>query len=221
MTEMRLFKKRSGGVWPRYGLMAVMSLSFLTAAVLWPLPAMAQEDDTPAMTPRAEAQSVSLSEGDEGYIEGEIEALYGTLDYQNSLSSLDITPEYIRGIPTLFFTKWQHALLVETRAGARSRPVSDAELDAEGQVVKGPREIGLSGILFTNSDEWVIWLNNQRVAPDAIPEAVMDMNVSARYVEIEWFDAYTNQIYPIRLRPHQRFNLDSRIFLPGSGTASN
>lgn len=193
----------------------MLAFAFVIAGVS---PVCAQEENIVAA---GQERAVSLGDGEDGYIEIEIGRLYDTLDYQNKLSSLEITPEYIRGMPTLFFTKWQHALLVETRAGARTRPVSDADLDDDGQVVKGPREIGLSGIVYTNSDKWVIWLNNQRVAPDAIPEEVMDLNVFANYVELEWFDAYTNQIYPIRLRPHQRFNLDNRIFLPGSGTANN
>lgn len=193
----------------------VLAFATVVAGVM---PVFAQEGGAAAT---GQERAVSLGDGDGGYIESEIGRLYDTLDYQNKLSPLEITPEYIRGMPTLFFTKWQHALLVETRAGARTRPVSESELDDDGQVVKGPREIGLSGIVFTNSDKWVIWLNNQRVAPDAIPEEVMDLNVYANYIELEWFDSYTNQIYPIRLRPHQRFNLDSRIFLPGSGTANN
>jgi hypothetical protein len=32
---------------------------------------------------------------------------------------------------------------------------------------------------------------------------------------MKWFDEYTNQVFPIRLRPHQRFNIDARMFLPG------
>lgn len=149
-----------------------------------------------------------------------VKSLYKVLDHQNNLKAIEITPEYIRTIPTLFFTKWQHALLVETRAGARSRPISESELDGEGNVVKGPRDISLSGIVFSSKDKWTIWLNDKRVAPDAIPEEIMDINVSFSHVDIEWFDAYTNKIYPIRLRPHQRFNLDSRIFLPGAGVAN-
>jgi hypothetical protein len=45
----------------------------------------------------------------------------------------------------------------------------------------------------------------------------MDIKVSRAYIDLKWFDGYTNKIYPIRLRPQERFNLDSRIFLPGTG----
>ena len=45
-----------------------------------------------------------------------------------------------------------------------------------------------------------------------------DLNVPIKdgYIEIKWYDSYTNLVYPLRLRPHQRFNLDNRIFLPGT-----
>lgn len=164
------------------------------------------------------AQNAPEGSGDVDHMDI-VQNLYKTLDHQNNLNEIGMTPEYIRTIPTLFFTKWQHALLVETRAGARSRPVTGA-LDDEGKVVKGPREISLSGIVYKSKDKWTIWLNNKRVAPDALPEEVMDLNVYSEHIELEWFDAYTNQIYPIRIRPHQRFNLDSRIFLPGAGVAN-
>ena len=80
---------------------------------------------------------------------------------------------------------------------------------------RGIREISLSGILFKGKDSWVVWLNGKRLAPDALPKEVIDIKVAESHVDLRWFDAYTNLIYPIRIRPHQRFNLDTRIFLPG------
>jgi hypothetical protein len=89
---------------------------------------------------------------------------------------------------------------------------------APAEKVKPPpeeREITLGGIVYVDGDDWTIWLNGKRVNPKAIPKEVIDLKVYKEYVEMKWFDDYTNQIFPLRMRTHQRFNLDARIFLPG------
>lgn len=113
-------------------------------------------------------------------------------------------------IPSLFFTPGTLALIRDARFGLV------ASLPGEGSSTpQGPREIGLQGIVYNNVDEWTIWLNDQRVTPRAIPPEVIDLRVTEKYIDLKWFDASTNAIYPIRLRPHQRFNLDAKLFLPG------
>lgn len=126
---------------------------------------------------------------------------------------------------SLVFTEWEHAVIKEAKTlQGDTRAVSQYELDkamserpAETKVKPPPeeREIRLSGIVYHGGDDWTIWLNEQRVTPDAIPKEVTDLKVYKSYIEFKWFDDYTNQIFPIRLRPHQRFNIDTRIFLPG------
>lgn len=127
---------------------------------------------------------------------------------------------------SMVFTHWEHVAIKDARRqrGAVRAP-TDAELmrdlktrEDPVEKVKPPpekREIRLSGIVYKGGKDWTIWLNEQRVTPDAIPEEVMDLKVYKTYIEFKWFDDYTNKIFPIRLRPHQRFNIDTRIFLPG------
>ena len=117
----------------------------------------------------------------------------------------------VNTIPSLFFSIWEHDLIADARRGLVTRaPGTD-----DGLTAVGPRELALGGIVFKSGKDWTIWLNNTRVSPTAIPDEIMDLKVFKSYIELEWFDATTNQIFPIRLRPHQRFNLDTRIFLPG------
>lgn len=114
-------------------------------------------------------------------------------------------------MPSLFFTVWEHDLVIDARRGLTTRmPGTD-----DGVPAAGPRDLALGGIVYRNGKDWTIWLNSLRISPNAIPEEVLDLKVYKDYVELEWFDASTNQIFPIRLRAHQRFNLDTRMFLPG------
>jgi hypothetical protein len=125
----------------------------------------------------------------------------------------------INAMQSLFFTVWEHDLIIDARRGLNTRTLDapDDGVDAGNQqpVTGGPRDIALGGIVYKGTKDWVIWLNSLRIAPDAIPSEVVDLKVYKEYIELEWFDRTTNQIYPIRLRPHQRFNLDTRMFLPG------
>ncbi|MCB1720224.1 MAG: hypothetical protein KDI11_00540 [Alphaproteobacteria bacterium] len=127
---------------------------------------------------------------------------------------------------SILFTHWEHVAIQDARRYVGdTRNVTESELARDlkqrediGEKIKPPpeeREIRLSGIVFHGKMDWAIWLNEERITPDAIPKEVMDLKVYKEYIEFKWFDEYTNQIFPIRLRPHQRFNIDTRIFLPG------
>lgn len=125
-------------------------------------------------------------------------------------------------MPSLFFTPWTYALIQEARKaiGFRRAPTQSELLEPVGDgeekpIDPGRRELELGGIVFVRKDNWTIWFNGERMTPEALPPEIMDLQVSKEYIEVKWFDEYTNQIFPIRLRPHQRFNLDTRLFLPG------
>jgi hypothetical protein len=125
-------------------------------------------------------------------------------------------------MPSLLFTYWEHTAIEDAkRYRGRVRPPEDSELmvpKGRGPVAMPPpeeRDIRLGGIVYVNGDDWTIWLNGKRVTPTAVPHEAMDLKVYDQYIEMKWFDSYTNQIFPLRLRPHQRFNIDTRIFLPG------
>lgn len=122
-------------------------------------------------------------------------------------------------IPSLFFTPSEQSLIAEARAGFTARPPTDLELrqaeQGEASVPMGPRELALGGIVYTSAGDWTIWLNGEEVTPKRLPPEILDIKVRKDYVRIRWFDAYTNQIFPIKIRSNQRFNIDTRIFLPG------
>lgn len=139
-----------------------------------------------------------------------------SLNAHLAMSQPTTRPEEMK---SLIFTAWQYALLQEAKQLFITRPPSAGEASADPNAPKpaGPREIALGGISFVNGGNWTVWLNNERIKPDAIPKAVLDIRVKKDHVDLKWYDISTDLIYPVRLRPHQRFNLDSRMFLPGTG----
>lgn len=185
---------------------------------------MAQAPDAQAVMP-AEGLGEGLGEGDES--NGRFDELdpQDLLDMDAALQRMSlIRPDTAKPeeIGTLVFTLWQHSLLQQAKQTFTTREVTQEEIERakngeldEVQKPKGIRELSLSGILFKTKDDWVVWLNGQRWAPNALPKQVIDIKVSKTHIDLKWFDEYTNLIYPVRMRPHQRFNLDSRIFLPG------
>ncbi len=124
-------------------------------------------------------------------------------------------------IPSLFFTYWQYRSILDAKnTKGVVRAPTQSEMDAiengdEFTPDPGSRDITLGGIVFSKDDSWIIWLNGQRVTPDAVPKEVLDLRVFKDYIEIKWLDDHTNQVFPVRIRTHQRFNMDARIFLPG------
>lgn len=133
----------------------------------------------------------------------------------------------INTMPSLFLTIPESDLILDARRGLNTRPVEEPgapaaevppgmeELTTSALSVDAPREIRLSGLIYKSKSDWIIWLNGKRITPKSLPTEVYDLKVYKNYIELEWFDGNTNQIFPIRLRPHQRFNLDARMFLPG------
>jgi hypothetical protein len=127
----------------------------------------------------------------------------------------------VYSLSPLMFTADEYFLLQKAMQEFTTRPPTAAavrssqEFGEDTVLDPGIRELSLSGIVYRGKSDWTIWFNEQRVTPKAIPEEVLDLKVTKDYIDLKWYDGYTNRIFPVRLRPHQRFNLDTRIFLPG------
>lgn len=134
-----------------------------------------------------------------------------------------------KGLPSLFFNNVDQARLQEA-IGRYNEGPSPEELAAIAKgggpgaplgredgfdVFEYARDIRLGGIVMQGGDDWIVWLNKQRLTPHRLPPEVRDIRVHKDYIELKWFDAQADKIVPIRLRPNQRFNLDARMFLPG------
>lgn len=145
-----------------------------------------------------------------------------------------VLPEEIEPI---FFTNWEYSALQDALIESKkpknyTNTPTEVELmrDKDKSIVNvnpptddenlpppppEKRYINLHGIAFKDTNDWTVWLNGERVTPNALPKEIISMSVHEDYIEMKWYDDYTRQIFPLRIRANQRFNMDTRIFLPG------
>lgn len=147
---------------------------------------------------------------------------------QEKVMFASINPNRMR---SLVYSEWEHAAVIDALAARdyidveayKNRDLGGPDVSGEDpfdteepvNAVNTIRELRLGGILYIDRKDWTIWLNGQRVTPSSKPEEVVDLKVYKDYIELKWLDQKTLKVYPIRLRAHQRFNLDNHLFLPG------
>lgn len=170
-------------------------------------------------------------------IEGQIEttSLNSDLDFNDEQQRLKEYEQFelriqlqdpqinVENISSLFLSGNEVNLLIDAQNGLFTRPPTEEELRSEqenaksGQVSRpdSVREIALGGILYKSGSDWAIWLNSQKITPKNMPPAIIDIQVNKDYIRLKWLDFQTNQIFPVKLRANQRFNFDTRMFLPG------
>ncbi len=133
-----------------------------------------------------------------------------------TVTQTPIAPE-TKTMDSIFFTPNQ--LIAITRANQGFIAPAEA-YDPDNQSSKpidpGPRIIALSGIVFNSQRDWTIWLNNERVTPNNIPDRVMGLSVRKDRVYIRWMDLGNQRIVNITLRPNQQYLLDSDSIVPGT-----
>lgn len=207
-------KMGQGRKWRHLALAAALSVHFVAPA------ALAQTEAAPPAEPAPQPDLSGIAEtSEEALLDPNLYVgIQEAYQHHAALRQPEVQPQDLK---TVFFTLWQHKLLEEQRRlGVVTRGATPQELQASNTApenrVRGIRELSLGGIVYASGEDWVVWLNGQRVTPEAVPKQIIDIQVKNDYIELKWFDSWTNLIYPIRLRPHQRFNLDTRIFLPGT-----
>lgn len=198
---------------------AAVTLVFPAAAA--DAPVVSENIATPASSPSSSlGESASVAALPDDQVPAEVRILRGI---EKELKEKYKKEVFVGSdIPSLIFPPGQHALLNEARIGFNTRIPTPSELgelpspdDPNYRPPPSVRVISLGGIVFNTPDEWTIYLNRKRITPDSLPKEAVDLRVYKDFIELRWFDPQTNQIFPIRLRPNQKFNLDGRIFLPG------
>lgn len=112
---------------------------------------------------------------------------------------------------SLFFLPNEVIAIMQARRG-----ILQSEKSYEDNPVDmGPRYVSLAGISYIDANDWTIWLNDEKITPNNIPERVIDLVVHKDYINIKWHDVVKQRVVVFTLKPHQRFHLDTGLLLPG------
>jgi hypothetical protein len=77
------------------------------------------------------------------------------------------------------------------------------------------RTITLTGVLYKSQDDWLIWLNGQKLNPKTLLQEIVDIEVfQDSSVRLKWFDIGLNGIIDITMRPHQKYDIVTGLLLP-------
>ncbi len=86
----------------------------------------------------------------------------------------------------------------------------------ETPVIPMNRFITVSGITYKSRDNWVVWINGQKVVPGYIPlKELVELGVAKDYVRIKWFDIGLNGVINLTMRPNQTYYIVPGLLLPG------
>lgn len=118
---------------------------------------------------------------------------------------------------SLFFSQSELAAIMRANQGfvapKAEKPVATGQQPVQD---RGRRILTLSGIVYNGSKDWTIWLNGERVTPKNIPQNVKSLKVQQDSIRLRWHDVFYNRILNLTLRPHQQYNIDLDLIIPGT-----
>lgn len=88
------------------------------------------------------------------------------------------------------------------------------EAEAAALDIPKVRKIILSGIYYKTSNNWIIWLNGQKLTPQSkMPPEIVDMQVTDKAVKLKWFDIGLNGIINVTMKPHHVYDIVTGVML--------
>ena len=112
-----------------------------------------------------------------------------------------------------FFFTAQDILTI--KQALEKQVVQQAQSNGPQQAIPPIRRINLAGVIYKNPDDWIIWLNCQKVTPRSPLKEIVDIKVEKESVLLHWFDIGANKVLVIpRLHPHQTYDIVTGVLLP-------
>lgn len=125
-------------------------------------------------------------------------------------STADVKRAFTR---SLFFTNAELVQIVKLRNGQQVN--IDETGAATGEVIPQVRTITLTGVLYKNPNDWLIWLNGQKLNPRNLFKEIVDIEVyKDSRVRLKWYDIGLDGIIEITMRPHQKYDIVTGLLLP-------
>ena len=119
-----------------------------------------------------------------------------------------------RPFTSSFFFSAQDLIAIQK---AQHGAVSGKSEAYTGAPIPQIRRITLSGIIYRNPSDWLIWINGHKVVPGRLLPEMVSIKVHEDNVHLKWFDIGFNGVIDITIKPHQTYDIVTGIMLPESG----
>ncbi len=134
-----------------------------------------------------------------------------------SPTPLLVSTDTVKKKESIFFTPNQLISIMRANQGfIAPREAFDIKNQSDNPTDMGPRAIAITGIIYNGSNDWTVWINNERVTPKNIPDRIMGINVSSDRVRLRWMDIGNQRIVNVTLRTNQIYLLDTDTIISGS-----
>ncbi|MBU6475589.1 MAG: hypothetical protein KGL10_00995 [Alphaproteobacteria bacterium] len=95
--------------------------------------------------------------------------------------------------------------------------IKSQALAAANAPIPPHRVIRLSGVYYRSPQDWVVWMNGQKVTPKDLLPQIVSIHVSpSSQVRLKWYDVGLNKVLALTLRPDQTYDITTGILLPGA-----
>ncbi|MCK5555609.1 MAG: hypothetical protein KAI76_05180 [Alphaproteobacteria bacterium] len=127
-------------------------------------------------------------------------------------SSVKESGVFFRG--SFFMTPMEIVTIQRALSGKAS---SNATLKVAKGEIPAHRIIRVSGVVYRTADDWIVWMNGQKVTPEKLLPEIIDIKVKdSSKINLKWYDIGLNKVISITLRPHQTYDIPTGILLPGA-----
>ncbi len=115
---------------------------------------------------------------------------------------------------SLFFSK-QDLVQIIKALGGKAPCLDCAPSEGGTEIIPLVRTITLTGVLYKNPQDWMIWLNGQKLNPNNLFKEILDIEVyQDSRVRLKWYDIGLDGVIDITMRPHQKYDIVTGLLLP-------
>jgi hypothetical protein len=87
--------------------------------------------------------------------------------------------------------------------------------NAAAAPIPAVRRIALSGVIYKAADDWLIWINGQKVTPKVLLKEIVDIKVERDAVHLKWYDIGADKVLNITMSPNETYDIMTGVLLPG------
>jgi len=115
---------------------------------------------------------------------------------------------------SLFFSPMDVAMIRQAMSG-RKPGAGNLPLMAVGPLILPDRFIKISGVFYRSPNDWIVWMNGQKVTPKELLPEIVDIKVkNSSYVSLKWYDMGLRSVISVTMRPRQTYEITTGLIWP-------